>query len=89
MMTDCHLRIEKVLVVSSVVHADTMSMSAITYPVAANPSQIQTAPTTSGLRRRLAMWRPRRWDDRPYIERYASLGELALRSVPEIPSIYR
>lgn len=63
-------------------------MSAITYP-AANRSQMRPAPAPVGILRRFATWRPRRWDDRSYIERNASATEVTLRSVPGVPYLYR
>ncbi|MDH3683787.1 MAG: hypothetical protein OEV40_28015 [Acidimicrobiia bacterium] len=64
-------------------------MSAITYPATGHRGHAPAAPSTAGLRRRLIGWRPRRWDDHLCIERNASLSELAIRSVPVVPGIYR
>ncbi len=61
-------------------------MSAITYP-AGHHHRTPAAPFGPGLRRLLGR-RPRRWDDRPGIERNASPSELAMRTVSPVPGIH-
>ena len=89
MMTNCHRKNEKVLVVSVRPRLDTTVMSAITYPAAGRRGRIPIARPTIGFRRVARSLRLRRFDDLPGTERNASPSELALRSIPGVAVNYR